>query len=73
MAHAAPAAPDHITSATFRANHVHQSQISPDDEIYAINGVPIAHQNSINTHEALAAKVKTLTARPLHVAFRKKA
>ena len=47
-------------------------QISPDDEIYAINGVPIAHQNGINTHEELAAKVKTLTARPLHVAFKKK-
>lgn len=48
-------------------------QITPDDEIYAINGVPISHQNSINTHEALAAKVKTLTARPLHVAFKKRA
>merc|ERR1711998_65126 len=47
-------------------------QINPDDEIYAINGVPIAHQNGINTHEELAAKVKTLTARPLHVAFKKK-
>lgn len=46
-------------------------QISPDDEIYAINGVPIGHQNGINSHEDLARKVKTLTARPLQVAFRK--
>merc|ERR1712070_571528 len=48
-------------------------KITPDDEILAINGVPIAHQKNISNHEELAAKVKTLTARPLHVSFKKTA
>jgi C-terminal processing protease CtpA/Prc len=45
-----------------------KGEISPDDEIYAVNGVPVAKQG-VTSHGELASKVIKIASRPITITF----